>query len=150
MNDDIQDDIRERLSQMKEALEHTNGRDKPSRIVYCTECDDYAVGHDPLACDPLNDESDEDHLEHHFVGDYEETSILGYISALEWIVDIIEDDPEVVRDLKEQQWVCTTHGELDVDDLVVSVGGSVMCNYCSINQEVQPHLNIDPRVEMRL
>lgn len=77
----------ERLEKMREAVSEISGQDKPSRVDYCTECDEYTVGGEKLPCDWDSDESSENHTEHHVVGDYEATSIYGYIWALEWVVE---------------------------------------------------------------
>jgi len=59
-------------------------------------------------------------------------------------------EPEIIRDLQDENWVCGVHGELDIDDLAVSVGGDVLCNFCAINAEMQPRRDdIDPRVSIQ-
>ena len=86
---DMERDVIERLERMRQALDRA--RDETTRVVYCTECDDYVIGRDEdLPCDYYSDESSQDHREQHVYGDWEETSIYGYIQALEWVADRID------------------------------------------------------------
>lgn len=88
---DLAAEINERLERIKEGVEKIRGKEKPSRVVYCTQCDQYAVGDDLLPCDPKSDALNEDHFESLIIGDCDENSIGGYIEALEWVIGLIDE-----------------------------------------------------------
>lgn len=73
----------ERLERMQEALDATRGKDKPSRVEYCLECDEWES-------DPAVD-WDEGHWKHHVAADYDETELAGWVQALEWVKNNVLD-----------------------------------------------------------
>jgi len=85
--------VRERLVKMERALEDAAESDSTPRIEYCTKCDEYSVDRQTyLPCDWISDESELDHNKYIVIGDYEESSIYGYILALEWVCTVLDGD----------------------------------------------------------
>ena len=55
-----------------------------------------------------------------------------------------------IDEIRNYTWICGIHGELETEDIGVSVSGQLVCNMCSINKEMQPHKDIDPKIKMDL
>lgn len=82
------DEIKQRLERMKDVLEEVEGKHTPSRVVYCTKCDEYGVGREnELECGIIGPESTDLHLDHHIVEDRVETTMSGYVMALQWALN---------------------------------------------------------------
>lgn len=58
-------------------------------------------------------------------------------------------DTPVTEEIKERTWVCSSHGELDVEELGVSTDGTLLCEMCSAARIGSPNADIDPTVTMR-
>lgn len=84
-------------------------------------------------------------------------SVEGKGAHIDWI-RVVEDEQEWLTDydktvfdsLTDQTWVCDAHGELEVENIGVSVGGHLLCEICSIAREAQADQSIDPKIEMKL
>lgn len=64
--------------------------------------------------------------------------------------ELYPEDENILAKIKKHDWKCDTHGILSLDQIAVSVNGLLMCDFCSINSEMQPNREIDPSIEIVL
>jgi len=52
--------------------------------------------------------------------------------------------------IEDATFECNTHGELELEDLSLTLGGRIVCEFCSLNQEMDTRneMDIDPVPEV--